>query len=107
MTLVQYDPFDQEKIVVNEQIILEYYRSEGYPGVRVKSRVEDVESSLESEGKKFRVVFEMEEKPRVYLSDIYISGTKFYSELDIKRFILSSEIDCVAWQINQAFSVKK
>jgi len=97
MTLVQYDPFDQEKIVVNEQIILEYYRSEGYPGVRVKSRVENVESSLESEGKKFRVVFEMEEKPRVYLSDIYISGTKFYSELDIKRFILSSEIDCVAW----------
>ena len=97
MTLVQYDPFDQEKIVVNEQIILEYYRSEGYPRVRVKSRVEDVESSLESEGKKFRVVFEMDEKPRVYLSDIYISGTKFYSELDIKRFILSSEIDCVAW----------
>ena len=97
MTLVQYDPFDQEKIAVNEQIILEHYRSEGYPGVRVKSRVEAVESSLESEGKKFRVVFEMEEKPRVYLSDIYISGTKFYSELDIKRFILSSEIDCVAW----------
>ena len=97
MTLVKYDPFDQEKIAVNEQIILEYYRSEGYPGVRVKSRVEAVESSLESEGKKFRVVFEMEEKPRVYLSDIYISGTKFYSELDIKRFILSSEIDCVAW----------
>ena len=30
MTLVQYDPFDQEKIVVNEQIILEHYRSEGY-----------------------------------------------------------------------------
>ena len=97
MTLVQYDPFDQEKIAINEQIILEYYRSEGYPGVRVKSRVEVVESSLESEGKKFRVVFEMEEKPRVYLSDIYISGTKYYSELDIKRFILSSEIDCVAW----------
>ncbi len=97
MTLVQYDPFDQEKIAVNEQIILEYYRSEGYSGVRVKSRVEAVESSLESEKKKFRVVFEMEEKPRVYLSDIYISGTKFYSELDIKRFILSSEIDCVAW----------
>ena len=97
MTLVQYDPFDQEKIAVNEQIILEHYRSEGYSGVRVKSRVEAVESSLESEGKKFRVVFEMEEKPRVYLSDIYISGTKFYSELDIKRFILSSEIDCVAW----------
>ena len=70
MTLFQYDPFDQEKIVVNEQIILEYYRSEGYPGVRVKSRVEAVESSLESEGKKFRVVFEMEEN-LVFISLIF------------------------------------
>ena len=97
MTLVRHDPYDQEKIAVNEQIILEHYRSEGYPLVRVNSRVETIESSLESEVKRYRVVFDMEEKPRVYLSDIYIYGTKFFSELDIKRFILSSEIDCVAW----------
>ena len=97
MTLLQYDPYDPEKITVNEQIILEYYRSEGYPRVRVNSRIEAVEPELETAGNKFRVVFEMEEKPRVYLSDIYISGAEFYSELEIKRFILSSEIDCVSW----------
>lgn len=76
---------------------MEYYRSEGYPRVRVNSRIEAVEPELETAGNKFRVVFEMEEKPRVYLSDIYISGAEFYSELEIKRFILSSEIDCVSW----------
>jgi len=97
MTLAQYDPYDQEKIAVNEQIILEYYRSEGYPMVMVNSKIESVDSILDPEGKKFRIVFEIEEKPRVYLSDIYIFGTKFYSELDIKRFIMSSEIDCVDW----------
>ena len=97
MTLLQYDPYDPEKIAVNEQIILEYYRSEGYPRVLVNSRIETVEPELETAGNKFRVVFEMEEKPRVYLSDIYISGAEFYSELEIKRFILSSEIDCVSW----------
>ena len=97
MTLAQYDPYDQEKIAVNEQIILEYYRKEGYPMVLVNSKIESVDSILDPEGKKFRIVFEIEEKPRVYLSDIYIFGTKFYSELDIKRFIMSSEIDCVDW----------
>ncbi|MBC8260047.1 MAG: outer membrane protein assembly factor BamA [SAR324 cluster bacterium] len=97
MTLLQYDPHDPEKIAVNEQIILEYYRSEGYPRVRVKSRIEIIETDLETVENKFRVVFDITEKPRVYLSDINISGTEYYSELDIKRFILSSEIDCVAW----------
>ena len=97
MTLLQHDPYDPEKIVINEQIILEHYRSEGYPRVRVKSRIEKVDADLENAGEKFRVIFELDEKPRVYLSDIYVSGTKFYSELDIKRFILSSEIDCVSW----------
>ena len=73
MTLVQYDPYDPEKINLNKQIILEYNRSEGYPRVKVNSRIETIDSEVKSEGKKFRVIFEIEEKPRFYLSDIYIS----------------------------------
>jgi outer membrane protein insertion porin family len=97
MTLLQFDPYDPEKIALNEQIILEHYRSEGYPRVRVNSIIEAVEVDPQNPGERFRVVFEMDETPRVYLTDIYVSGTKYYSELDIKRFILSSEIDCVSW----------
>jgi len=97
MTLLQYDPYDPEKIALNEQIILEHYRSEGYPRVSVNSIIETVEADADNTGERFRVVFEMNEAPRVYLTDIYVSGTKYYSELEIKRFILSSEIDCVSW----------
>ncbi|SUZ77776.1 uncharacterized protein METZ01_LOCUS30630 [marine metagenome] len=97
MTLLQYDPYDPEKIALNEQIILEHYRSEGYPRVSVNSIIETVEADADNAGERFRVVFEMNEAPRVYLTDIYVSGTKYYSELEIKRFILSSEIDCVSW----------
>ena len=97
MTLLQYDPYDPEKIELNEQIILEHYRSEGYPRVSVNSIIETVEADADNAGERFRVVFEMNEAPRVYLTDIYVSGTKYYSELEIKRFILSSEIDCVSW----------
>ena len=97
MTLLQYDPYDPEKIELNEQIILEHYRSEGYPRVSVNSIIETVEADADNAGERFRVVFEMNEAPRVYLTDIYVSGTKYYSELEIKRFIMSSEIDCVSW----------
>ena len=97
MTLLQYDPYDPEKIELNEQIILEHYRSEGYPRVSVNSIIETVEADAENAGERFRVIFEMNEAPRVYLTDIYVSGTKYYSELEIKRFIMSSEIDCVSW----------
>ena len=97
MTLLQYDPYDPEKISLNEQIILEHYRSEGYPRVSVTSIIEDYEQDTENSGKRFRVVFKIDEKPRVYLTDIFVNGTKYFSELDIKRFILSSEIDCVSW----------
>jgi len=97
MTLLQYDPYDPEKIALNEQIILEHYRSEGYPRVRVNTIIETVDTDPENPVERFRVVFELDEAPRVYLTDIYVSGTKYYSELDIKRFILSSEIDCVSW----------
>ena len=96
MTLLKHDPFDQEKILLNEQIILEHYRSEGFPTVKVKSRINLIEDSLGSQ-KKFLVVFDIDETPPVFLTDIYVTGTNYLSELDIKRLIMSSEIDCVSW----------
>jgi len=96
MTLLKHDPLDQEKILLNEQIILEHYRSEGYPNVKVKSRIKLIEDSIDSQ-KKFLVVFDIDETPPVFLTDIYVTGTNYLSELDIKRLIMSSEIDCVSW----------
>ena len=76
---------------------MEHYRSEGYPRVTVNTIIETVETDADNAEERFRVVFEMNEAPRVFLTDIYVSGTNYYSELEIKRFILSSEIDCVSW----------
>ena len=44
ITLLKHDPYDLEKILLNEQIILEHYRAEGYPIVKVKSRIEKISS---------------------------------------------------------------
>ena len=91
LTVKVQDVFDFVKLRENEEIILEEYRKEGYPKVKVRSRV------VEQDEMNYEVIFEIDEKPRVFLTDIYVSGTSFYSELDIKRFILSAEIDCFAW----------
>ena len=91
LTVKVQDVFDFVKLRENEEIILEEYRKEGYPKVKVRSRV------IEQDEMNYEVIFEIDEKPRVFLTDIYVSGTSFYSELDIKRFILSAEIDCFAW----------
>ncbi len=96
MTLLKHDPFDKEKILLNEQIILEHYRGEGFPNVKVKSRIKLIENTSETKNY-FMVFFEIEETPPVFITDIYVSGTNFFSELDIKRLIMSSEIDCVSW----------
>ena len=96
LNLLKHDPYDKEKILLNEQIILEHYRSEGYPNVNVHSRIEEVEQKI-GLPKKILVIFEVDETPPVFLTDIYVTGNKFYSELDIKRLIMSSEIDCVSW----------
>ena len=99
ITLKKHDSYDQEKILLNEQIIVEHYRGEGYPNVGVTSNVEVVEEK-DGSPKRLLVIFKINETPPVFLTDIIINGTNFYSELDIKRFIMSSEIDCVSWANN-------
>ena len=91
MTIKGQDFFDPVKVRENKEIILEEYRKEGYSRVRIRSRIEKMNESI------YGLIYEIEEEPRVYLTDIYVSGTSFYSELDIKRFIMSAEIDCFSW----------
>jgi len=91
LTMKVQDVYDVVKLRENEEIILEEYRKEGYPKVKVRSRVIEVDEM------NYEIVFEIDEKPRVFLTDIYVKGTQFFTELDIKRFILSAEIDCFAW----------
>ncbi len=88
LTLVSKTEIEKQLTVKVQDVL---YRKEGYPKVKVRSRV------VEQDEMNYEVIFEIDEKPRVFLTDIYVSGTSFYSELDIKRFILSAEIDCFAW----------
>ena len=53
--------------------------------------IEKVDSSSVS------LTYKVKESPRVYLTEINITGTKAYPPLDIERLLSSSEIDCFSW----------
>ncbi|MCH9045751.1 MAG: outer membrane protein assembly factor BamA [SAR324 cluster bacterium] len=67
------------------------YRTKGYLKVKVIPEVQP-ESELA-----YRVNIRIEESPRLYITDIRSSGTKVFSELEIKRLMTSAEVDCFDW----------
>lgn len=101
LTLKALDTYDASKVEANRKIIYDEYRKQGYARVKVLAKIEPVDRSglpsSEKEAHWFLLKFIVEEFPKVFLSDIYISGTEFFSELQLKRYISSSEIDCFAW----------
>ena len=87
--------YDPVKIKKDEEIIRNLYRKKGYVRTRVSTRSEAISE------KNYRVDFVIEETPQVFLTDIHTRGNRFFSELEIKRFISSAEIDCFSW-INES-----
>ena len=87
--------YDPVRIKQDEKKIRDLYRKEGYARTKVSSQSEAISE------KKYRVDFVIDETPQVFLTDIHTQGNKLFSELEIKRFISSAEIDCFSW-INES-----
>ncbi|MBF0278189.1 MAG: outer membrane protein assembly factor BamA [SAR324 cluster bacterium] len=85
------DIYDPVKISEDETTIRDMYRKKGYSQTRVSAEIEELSE------KKYIVDFKIEETPKVFLTNIYVSGNQLFTELDIKRFITSAEIDCFSW----------
>jgi outer membrane protein insertion porin family len=83
-----YDPFKAEQ---DQTMILDKYREDGYTTARVLPRLKK-----ESE-QEYRLAYVAQEQPKVFLTDAKISGTKVFSEVDLKRLMLSAEVDCFNW----------
>lgn len=85
------DIYDPVKIKQDEKIIRDLYRKKGYAQTKVSSKIETISE------KKYIIDFVIEETPQVFLTNIHVAGSKIFSELDVKRFITSAEIDCFSW----------
>ncbi len=94
LTVKALDFYDPLKVEQNIEIIRNEYRKEGFSRVVIRSRIE------KQTPEQYRLFIEVTERPSVFLTDIRVSGTEFLSELEIKRLILSAEIDCFTWMNN-------
>ncbi|MGK5091592.1 outer membrane protein assembly factor BamA [Deltaproteobacteria bacterium TL4] len=95
ITIKPMDIYDLVKINANEKVIQDAYRKDGFARASVSSRTDKISDQ------EYEVTFVINESPKSYLTDIHIQGTSVFSELDIKRFMLSTEIDCFSW-INES-----
>ena len=91
MTIKELDTFDPAKVQENVRIIRDAYRKKGFNRVTITPQVVELSPTERA------LTFSIEEQPRVFLTDLSVQGSRFYSELDIKRFIMSAEIDCTSW----------
>ncbi len=83
--------YDPVKVKQDVKMISDLYREKGYVKIKVTSAID------KKTEKQYVVDFIINEHPKVFLTNIHVSGNKLYSDLQIKRFILSSEIDCISW----------
>ncbi len=67
------------------------YRKKGYFKTRISSRQERLV------GGQLRVSLLVEEDPRVYLTRIRTQGNKVFSQLQVRRWMRSAEVDCFSW----------
>lgn len=77
-----------KKIRSDMRMIRDEYRKKGRLQTQVSYRLNRVSDAYVA------LTYVIEEAPSVYLTDITVTGTKFFFPIDIKRIMQSSEIDC-------------
>jgi outer membrane protein insertion porin family len=91
MTLKIGGVFTQAQLEANLDKIRTAYREKGYYKVKLTSRVD------KTSDQQYAVAIAIEESPRIYITEIRVTGTKVLSSLAIKRLMQSAEVDCFDW----------
>lgn len=83
-----YTPAGVEQLLTD---IRRQYREKGYFKVNLTTRLERLNPS------EYGLTIAVEESPRIYITEIHITGNTVFSELEIKRMMQSAEVDCFDW----------
>jgi len=67
------------------------YRNKGYLQVKVTPEQDPVDAY------DVRLIFHIEESPRMYITDIRVTGTHVFTEMEIRRMMQSASVDCFDW----------
>ncbi|NQU66205.1 MAG: outer membrane protein assembly factor BamA, partial [SAR324 cluster bacterium] len=91
LKVFQNNMVDRERIKADVNLILEEYRKKGYMQTQVDYQIEKINHDSVT------LTYRVTESPKVFLTDIDITGTKVYPPLDIERIMISAEVDCFSW----------
>ena len=91
LSIYKFNMVDPLKINSNMKLLKEEYKSKGLFKTHISYEVEEVSE------KWVNLIIIIDENPRTYLTDITITGTKFYYPIDIVRSMTSSEVDGVSF----------
>ncbi|MFH2132242.1 MAG: outer membrane protein assembly factor BamA [bacterium] len=91
LKVFQNNMVDHKRINADVEIILEEYRKKGYIQTQVGYKIDKIDKDSVT------LTYQVTESPKVYLSEIEITGTKVYPPLDIERIMISAEVDCFSW----------
>jgi outer membrane protein insertion porin family len=83
--------FSQSLVEANLDKIRQAYRDKGYFKVKLTSQVDKANEQ------QYAVTILIEESPRIYITEIHVSGTRVLDSIAIKRLMQSAEVDCFDW----------
>lgn len=91
LKVFQNNMVDHKRIKADVDIIQEEYRKKGYMQTQVDYKIEKVNRDSVT------LTYRVTESPKVFLTNINITGTEVYPPLDIERIMISAEVDCFSW----------
>ncbi len=91
LKVFQNNMVDRKRIKADVNLILEEYRKKGYMQTQVDYKIEKIDRDSVT------LTYRVTESPKVFLTEIEITGTEVYPPLDIERTMISAEVDCFSW----------
>ncbi len=83
--------FSQSLLETNLDKIRAAYREKGYFKVKLSAQVD------KPNDQQYAVTIQVEESPRIYITEIRINATHVLNAIEIKRLMQSAEVDCFDW----------
>lgn len=92
ITSKEGQPMDERKLFLDAQEIKKMYQQAGYPGTEVNYKPEVNEKT----GKAY-IVFEIQESPKIIISDVIFDGAKAFSQRELRKQIKTRRHWMFSW----------
>ncbi|HUJ75690.1 MAG TPA: outer membrane protein assembly factor BamA, partial [bacterium] len=91
LTLKVGGVFSHAELEENLDKIRRLYRDKGYFKVKISTKTEPISPT------QYALTVQIEESPRIYITDIRVRGNHLFNSLEIRRMMQSAEVDCFDW----------